>query len=110
MPTENHEDYQVTEYFRKLCSRFKPGRVDRQMVFYFELEDERWTVTVGPESCDVAEGKIGEGHDCFLRTTKEILVKTVRGQYTPTFSDLLTGKIRTDRPDLLAMFKQVFID
>lgn len=97
-------------YFRKLPSHFRADKVDRTLVYYFSIEEEKWTVTVTPEKCEVIEGKKNEEADCFLKTTKEILLKTVRGEYTPSFSDLISGKIKTNRPDLLATFKEVFLD
>ena len=106
----DREQIDLASYFKKLPSHFREGKVDRTLVYYFSIEEEKWTVTVTPETCEVIEGKNSEEADCFLKTTKEILLKTVRGEYTPSLSDLITGKIKTNRPDLLATFKEVFLD
>ncbi len=100
----------LADYFRKLPSHFRAGKVDRTLVYYFSIEEEKWTVTITPQSCEVVEGQKSEEADCFLKTSKEILLKTVRGEYTPSLSDLISGKIKTNRPDLLATFKEVFLD
>ena len=104
------EQPDLADYFRKLPSHFRANKVDRTLVYYFSIEEEKWTVTIAPEHCEVMEGKESEEADCFLKTSKEILLKTIRGEYTPSFSDLVTGKIKTNRPDLLATFKEVFLD
>jgi long-chain acyl-CoA synthetase len=104
------EQSDLADYFRKLPSHFRANKVDRTLVYYFSIEEEKWTVTIAPDQCEVMEGKKSEEADCFLKTSKEILLKTIRGEYTPSFSDLVTGKIKTNRPDLLATFKEVFLD
>jgi long-chain acyl-CoA synthetase len=106
----DHQETSLADYFRKLPSHFRAGKVDRALVYYFSIEEEKWTVTVTPDECEVVEGKKSQEADCFLKTSKEILLKTVRGEYTPSFSDLISGKIKTNRPDLLATFKEVFLD
>jgi putative sterol carrier protein len=108
--SQDDSEYQLAEHFNKLPLRFKPGKVDRRMLFYFEIEDEKYTVMVESDRCEVAEGEADGEADCYLKTTKEILVRTVRGEYSPSLGDLITGKIKTNRPDLLAVFRQVFID
>ena len=99
---------EIARVFQALPERFKPGRVDKTLVYHFEIDDEKWTVRVGPENCEVTEGKPESDADCFLKTTKEIVIKTFRGDYTPSFMDLMSGKISTNNPGLLLVFKQVF--
>lgn len=105
---EGNSEIELGRFFRMLPSLYKSGKVDRTIIYYFSIEDEQWTVTVSPDGCEVEEGKTVEEADCFLKTTKEILVNTYRGEYTPTLTDLMHGKIKTNRPDLLLKFKEVF--
>lgn len=105
---ESESEVELGRFFRMLPSRYKTGKVNKTIVYYFSIEDEQWTVTISPDKCDVVEGKAVEEADCFLKTTKEILVKTYRGEYTPSLTDLMHGRIKTNRPDLLLTFKDVF--
>lgn len=98
----------LSEAFQLLQKRFQPGKTDKPLVFYFSIEDEKWTVTIGPNLCEVTEGKQTDEADCYLKTSKELLLKTLRGEYTPSLGDFLAGRIKSNNPQLLLVFKQVF--
>jgi len=100
----------VSEVFRHMPMRFRKGRTDRQLVFYFSIEGEQWTVFVGPDSCEVKEGKAVENADCFLKTSRAIFLGTVSGQYNPSMTDLVMGRIKTNNPFLLQSFIKIFGD
>jgi putative sterol carrier protein len=76
---------------------------------YFSIEGDQWTVEVGPEACSVRPGKV-DNADCFLKTTKEIFLGTIKGEYTPSLSDIMSGKVKTNNPILLMTFKSIFAD
>jgi putative sterol carrier protein len=101
---------EVTQVFRAMPSRFKKGVAARKISYYFSIDDEKWTVFVSPDSCEVSEGKAVEDADCFLKTSAQIFMGTVKGEYTPSFMDLMTGKIKTNNPALLQTFKDIFGD
>lgn len=96
--------------FQGMPSFFRKGRVKRRLSYYFLIGGREWTVFVGPESCEVKQGKAIEVADCFLETTDEIFLGTLRGDYLPSMMDLMQGKVKTNRPDLLLQFKKIFID
>lgn len=99
---------EVSEVFRLLPKRFKRGKADKELTYYFSIEGEEWTVFVGPERCKVKKGKAVEKADCFLKTSTEIFLGTVNGEYTPSMMDLVRGKIKSNNPMLLQTFKDVF--
>lgn len=101
---------EVGMVFRAMPSRFKAGVAPRNLSYYFSIDEEKWTVFVGPERCDVAEGKAVEDADCFLKTSSEVFLGTIKGEYTPSFMDIMSGKIKTNNPALLQTFKDVFGD
>jgi putative sterol carrier protein len=100
----------VTRVFQAMPSRFKPGVAPRNLSYYFSIDEESWTVFVGPEACDVKEGKAVEDADCFLKTSSEIFLGTIKGEYTPSFMDIMSGRIKTNNPALLQTFRDVFGD
>lgn len=100
----------VAEVFRLMPTMFHKGKTNRELVYYFSIEDEQWTVFVGPDSCEVKEGKAVENADCFLKTTKKIFLGTVGGTYTPSMTDLIMGKIKTNNPILLQTFRDIFVE
>ena len=99
---------EVTRVFHALPSMFKKGVAQRDISYYFTVDEEDWTVLVGPDTCEVKEGKAVEKADCFLKTSTEIFLGTVKGEYTPSFMDLMKGKIKTNNPVLLQTFKDIF--
>jgi putative sterol carrier protein len=89
---------------------FRKGRVNRQLSYHFSIGEREWTILVGPESCEVKTGKTVDEPDCFLETTEEIFLGVLRGDYLPSMMDLMHGKVKTNRPDLLLQFKNIFMD
>lgn len=100
----------VTRVFQAMPSRFKAGVAPRNLSYYFSIDEENWTVLVAPETCEVKEGKAVEDADCFLKTSSEIFLGTITGEYTPSFMDIMSGRIKTNNPALLQTFRDVFSD
>ncbi|MEP6654719.1 MAG: SCP2 sterol-binding domain-containing protein [Myxococcales bacterium] len=93
-----------------LKSRFKPGTVQRKTVYYLSLGDgaeDKWTVTLTPSSCELTPGKT-EGADCVLKTSQELFTRLVDGTFKPGAMDILTGKLKTNDPQLLIRLQQAF--
>jgi putative sterol carrier protein len=105
---ESRNASEVSQFFLELSSRFRPGVATRSVVYYFSIEEEKWTVTVSADRCEVAQGESTEKADCFLKTSAEIFLATVRGDYRPSITDVISGKIRTNNPILLAGFRKLF--
>ena len=99
---------EVGEVFKALPGRFRSGKVDKRTAFYFSIDEEKWTVIVESDQCSVTEGKTVEEADCFLKTSAEIFLGTIRGTYTPGLTDLVSGKVKTNNPFLLQTFKDIF--
>ncbi|HEX8090019.1 MAG TPA: Zn-ribbon domain-containing OB-fold protein [Blastocatellia bacterium] len=99
---------EVSEVFRLLPARFREGKTEKELSYYFSIEGEQWTVFVGPDRCEVKRGKVIENADCFLKTSAEIFLGTVSGEYTPSMMDFIRGRIKTNSPALLQTFKDIF--
>ena len=99
---------EVGEVFKALPGRFTAGKVDKPTSFHFLIDDDEWTVIVESQRCSVAQGKAVETPDCFLKTSSEIFLGTIRGTYTPGMVDLVSGKVKTNNPFLLQTFKDIF--
>jgi len=91
-------------------ARFKPGTVDRTTTYYLSLgegEGQKWSLTLGPASCDLAAGKI-ENADCVLKTSADLFSKMIAGQYKPGPTDFFSGKIKTSDVNLLMTLRRAF--
>jgi uncharacterized OB-fold protein/putative sterol carrier protein len=100
--------YEVSAVFQALPSRFRRELVEEDLSFYFSIDDEQWTVVVTVETCVVEQGKAVDRADCFLKTTREIFLGTINGTYTPTMTDLILGRVKTNNPFLLQKFRELF--
>lgn len=98
----------VSEVFEALPANFHKEKADENLSFFFLIDGEEWTVFVTPESCDVKQGKQVERADCFLKTSAEIFLGTINGTYSPSMTDLITGKVKTNNPFLLQKFRDLF--
>ncbi|MFY9609658.1 MAG: hypothetical protein WAU45_13710 [Blastocatellia bacterium] len=114
MPANDRRDLKsVTDaatVFQAMATFFRKGKVGRQLSYYFSIDGQEWTVFVGPETCEVKTGKAVAEPDCFLETSEEIFLGTLRGDRLPSMADLMQGKVKTNRPDLLLQFKTIFTD
>jgi long-chain acyl-CoA synthetase len=90
------------DVFRSLERRFAPGVVERPTSYYFSLGDDRFTLFVSKDACEIKSGKHAESADCVLNTSP------VREAYVPSPGEFLSGAVKTNNVNLLFTFQQVF--
>ena len=100
----------VASVFNAMPSLFRKDKIDRQLSYYFSIDEHEWTVVVGPQTCEVREGKPNEEADCYLKTSEQIFLGALRGDHSPSFMDFVQGKVKTNRPELLLDLKKIFTD
>jgi len=96
--------------FEEFKGRYKPGKVDEKLTFYFSLGDaegQKWTMTIDPQSCEVHQGKADDA-DVFLKTSEELFLKLLRGEWKPGVMDFMKGKIKSNDPMKLTLLKDCF--
>lgn len=96
--------------FEDLKSRYKTGVMEETMSFYFSLGDaegQKWSATLAPDGCEVQQGKI-ENADVFLKTSEELFVKLIKGEYKPSMMDFMSKKISSNDPLKLGALKDCF--
>ena len=100
---------EVAKIFQSLPKRFQPGAVDKPRTFYFSLdEDEKWTVQLTKEKCEVTPGKPAADADCFFKASKQMFLDVWNGKHTPGMMDFMTGKIKSNNPLMLKEFVAAF--
>jgi long-chain acyl-CoA synthetase len=102
----------LAKTLESLKQRFKPGALgnDKAITYYLSLgdaPDEKWTVTVSGQSCELAPGKPANA-DCVLKTSTELFGKLVAGTWKPGFTDFMTGKIKTSDVEKLQRLQKAF--
>ena len=100
---------EIAKIFQGLPKRFQKGAHKKPRTYYYSLdEDEKWTVSVDADKCEVTAGKPAEDADCFFKSSKQMFMDVWNGKYTPGPTDFLTGKIKSNNPMLLKDFVAAF--
>jgi putative sterol carrier protein len=98
---------EVEKVFKALPKRFNKQNVQQPRTFYFSLDDEKWTVFITKEKCDVKPGKT-DNADCFFKGSAQMFLDVWNGKYTPSAKDFLLGTIKSNNPILLKEFIAAF--
>ena len=100
---------EIGKIFQSLPRKFEKGNVKTPRTFYFSLdEDEKWTVVLSPDKCEVTPGKPAQDADCFFKASKQVFLDVWNGKHTPSATDFITGKIKSNNPILLKDFVAAF--
>ncbi len=100
---------EISRIFESLPGRFQKGNVKTARTYYFSLdEDEKWTVALTPDGCEVKPGKPPADADCFFKASKQMFMDVWNGKYTPSAKDFLMGTIKSNNPILLKDFVAAF--
>jgi long-chain acyl-CoA synthetase len=111
-PAPKKKEHPLVTLFAELETKFKPGKVERPLSFYFTLGGDplaKWTVKVDSNACEIRPGKPdGSAADCVLKTTPEIFARIVRDAYTPGPAEFLSGAVKSNDVELLLTFQRAF--
>ena len=100
---------EIATIIQSLPKKFQKGAVDKPRTFYFSLDDdEKWTVALTPDKCEVTPGKPGQDADCFFKASKQMFLDVWSGKYVPSIKDFMTGSIKSNNPLLLKEFVEAF--
>ncbi|HWP08245.1 MAG TPA: AMP-binding protein [Polyangiaceae bacterium] len=94
--------------FQELERRFAPSAVERPTSYYFSLGDDRFTLLVSKEGCEVKEGKHVAAADCVLKTSPDLFTRIVREAYVPSPAEFMSGAVKTNNVGLLLEFQKTF--
>ena len=63
---------------------------------------------VTPERCLVVNDKLDGRADCVFKTDAKTFTRIIKDHYIPDVSEFLNGTVKTNNPELLSTFIQVF--
>ncbi|BDD88302.1 hypothetical protein [Desulfofustis limnaeus] len=98
----------IEQIFATLPEQFRASAVKAPVSYYFSLDDIKKTVVLSPDRCHVEHGRTIEAADCVCKTSTDFFLKIWEEDYRPGMGDFLTGKIKTNNPDLLKTFLAAF--
>lgn len=100
----------VDQALKDLKKRFDPAKVKKDFTFYLSLgenDSQKWTLWISTKKVEIKPGKHLEQADCLLKTDEAMFLKMADG-YTPGVMEFLGGKVKTNSPELLRQFKEIF--
>lgn len=98
----------VAGIFDRLAEGFRPGRVGEVTTYYFSVDQVKRTVTLAPDFCRVEEGKTLENADCVCKILPELFLRIWNDGYQPGARDFFSGAVKSNDPQKLKSFLQVF--
>lgn len=101
----------LREIFADLEKRFQKDAVKEKATFYFSLgdgKDAKWTVVVSKEGCKIVNDKVEGKADCVFKTDVKMFTKIMKEHYIPDVSEFMNGTVKTNDPELLTTFLQLF--
>lgn len=98
----------IDAIFKQMEEAFQTGRIDKNLSYYFSIDEQKKTVFLSPESCKVEEGKTTDSADCVCKTTAEFFARIWNDGYRPGVKDFLSGAIRSNNPEALRSFLLAF--
>lgn len=97
----------IPEIFENMQSRYNSGVLSDNRTYYFSVGDHKYTVSLTPETCEVAEGRQGDA-DCVLKAHPDLFRKMVLKGKAPGPMDIMRGRIKTNDTAMLAQLKDLF--
>ncbi len=101
----------LRDLFADLERRFQKEEVKQATTFYFSLgsgPEGKWTVQVTKEGCRIVNDKLDGKADCVFKSDVSMFQRIVKEHYIPQISEFLDGTVKTNDPELLTTFVQVF--
>jgi len=100
---------EIAKVFKGLPKRFNKANVKAERSYYFSLgDDEKWTVSLANDRCEVTKGKPDEDADCFFKGPAELFLDVWNGKHKLGPADFLTGRVKSNNPMLLKDFVAAF--
>jgi long-chain acyl-CoA synthetase len=105
------ERHPLFALFEGLEERFQPDEVKQPTTFYFSLgqgPETKWTVQVERAGCKIVNGKLDGPADCVMKTDVKMFTRIIKDHYIPQVSEFIDGTVKTNDPELLTTFIQMF--
>jgi len=98
----------IEKIFQQMPSRYVSGKVDRELIYYFSIGADKWTVYIDPEKCEAKKGKLSNSADCIVKIEPKLFTDMVLRGKKPGMMDIARGKIKTNDQKLLLKMVQFF--
>jgi len=98
----------IEEIISALPGEYVKGSFPLKTTYYFSVDEIKKTVILDEEGCSVHDGKLSENADCICKTSDEMFGRIWNEGYRPGVMDFMSGKIKSNDPQLLQQFLSAF--
>lgn len=95
------------QIFDAMPGRYVPGKVPRPLTFYFSVGEDKYTVRLDAQKCEVAPGKT-DNADCVVKADPGVFENLVLKGKAPGPLDIARGRFKTNDVGLLSVLKDCF--
>ena len=99
---------EVEKIFQEMPKRYVAGKVEKDLIYYFSVGADKWTVYVKPDACEAKKGKLSDAADCVVKIDPKLFTDMVLRGKRPGMMDIARGKIKTNNQPLLLKMVQFF--
>ena len=99
---------EIEQIFTKMPERYVPGVATKNLIYYFSIGEDKWTVFVEPEKCEVKRGKLVDNADCVVKADPTLFADMVLRGKMPGTMDIMRGKIKANDLNLLRKMAEFF--
>lgn len=99
---------EVATIFTTLQSQYQPGKVDKEVVYYFSLGKDKYTLFARPDGCEVQQGKTVDAADCVIKADPKLFGNMVLRGKKPGPLDIARGKVKFSDMNLVMKLQELF--
>ena len=98
----------VAHIFTTLQNQYKTGQIDKEIVYYFSLGSDKYTLFARPDGCEVKVGKVVDNADCVVKADPKLFSNMVLKGKKPGMMDITRGKIKFSDMELVMKLQDLF--
>lgn len=99
---------EVATIFTTLQNQYQTGKVDAEIVYYFSLGSDKYTLFARPDGCEVQAGKAVENADCVIKADPKLFGNMVLRGKKPGPIDIARGKVKFSDMNLVMKLQELF--
>ena len=99
---------EIATIFTTLQSQYQTGKVDTEIVYYFSLGSDKYTLFARPDGCEVQKGKAVENADCVIKSDPKLFGNMVLRGKKPGALDIARGKVKFSDMNLVMKLQELF--
>lgn len=99
---------EIATIFTTLQNQYQTGKVDTEIVYYFSLGGDKYTLFARPDGCEVQQGKTVESADCVIKADPKLFGNMVLRGKKPGALDIARGKVKFSDMNLVMKLQELF--